>query len=443
MPSINLSATLQSIPHNAQEPIVDQFFATRLLEALGFNQGEVYPQYESGAGPVDYAARKNVEDNVFLNTKSNPYLLVELKGRDINLAEDSASYKNTVTQLRRYLLASNCKTAQWGIITNSIHIQLFRKHDRVIHPATPCLKLDSDNIDDTVALIKQKLDQPTKALIVAVYNNKGGVGKTTTTINLASILSLFGKKVLVIDFDPNQQDLTSSIGLPLSEGDVYQSLVNKNVDIRSAMQAYTFRHKQTGKEFGFDVIPADKTLVDADEKDIRQLLKSHALHQKLNSLAADYDYVLIDSPPNWRFYSQQAVYAADVVLIPAKHNNLFSLENAATAIKQFIPETQRARGDGGPIALPIFFNGEKTTPSQQEAAHQAINNIIRQAKREGFDLLRYFYPRYTNANRDYYVFEVPSYAHIANAAFSRTPAVYCNKTAFEYYLALAKEYFLQ
>jgi hypothetical protein len=55
----------------------------------------------------------------------------------------------------------------------------------------------------------------------------------------------------------------------------------------------------------------------------------------------------------------------------------------------------------------------------------------------------YFYPRYTQAKQDKHIFELPSYAHIANAAFSRVPAAYKDKTAHDYYLELAKEYFLQ
>jgi cellulose biosynthesis protein BcsQ len=152
---------------------------------------------------------------------------------------------------------------------------------------------------------------------------------------------------------------------------------------------------------------------------------------------------LIDSSPNWRFNSQLAVYAADVLLIPTKHNNLFSLENAAMAIQKFIPEIQADKEDGSPIALPIFFNGEKITEPQREVAQQAINNIMKNAKKVKFDLLPYFYPKYTNARKNLHIHEVPSYANIASAAFSRTPAVYRDRSAHEYYKDLAKEYFLQ
>ena len=450
MPSISLQAALQSLPTDAQEAVVDhQFVKPSLLEALGFRTGEVYPEFDTGKGAVDYAARKNSEGDIFLNTRANPYLLIELKGQDINLSTGSAGYKSTVAQLKRYLLGSNCKTAQWGIITNSSYIQLFRKHGKVIHPATACLKITKDTVEQTIASLRQQIEQPVKALTISIYNNKGGVGKTTTTVNLAAILTLLGKKVLVMDCDPNQQDLTSSLGLAPNEGDVSRALMTRDGDLRPAIKPFVVTYRTQGKEFSFDVIPADSRLVsEFDEAALRQKLKPEYLRRSLESLKSEYDYILVDSPPNWRIFSQLAVYAADVVLIPTKHNNLFSLENAAFAIKEFIPEAQKHRGDVTPVALPVFFNGEKITHPQLAAAQQEINSIIKLAKvrkegKEGFDLVPYFYPRYTNAIRDLHIFEVPSYANIANAAFSRIPATYRDKTARDYYLALAKEYFIQ
>ncbi len=443
MTIISLRAALQSLPENASEPVVDHLFASHLLRALGFESEEIHPEYNTGEGAVDKAARKTIEDDMFLHTKSNPYLLVELKGRDINLSEDAAQYQKTVNQLKRYLLAPNCQTVQWGIITNSCHIQLFCKHGKVIYPATRCLPLDADNIDNIVASIRKKIENPAKALTIAVYNNKGGVGKTTTTVNLAAILTFLGKKVLAIDFDPNQQDLTSSLGLPLSKGSVFEALRERGIELQSTLHPYKFPLKKLNLELRFDVIPADRELTDAPENLLRNHLKSHTLYQKLEFSRQEYDYILIDAPPNWRVFSQLAVYAADVVLIPTKHNNLFSLENAAIAIKKFIPQVQSEKADGSPIPLPIFFNGEKMTPPQLAVAQQEINNILKTAKKEGFDLLSYFYPKYTNANRDLRIHEVPSYANIAGSAFSRIPAVYRDRSAHEYYKNLAKEYFLQ
>lgn len=440
-----LQSALKSLPEKAPEAIVNDLFVPHLMRELGFQSEEIYSEYDTGSKrKVDKAVRKTIGDDVFSHTGSNPYLLVELKGRDINLASDAASYHATVNQLKGYLLNTNCKTAEWGIITNSCHIQLFRKHGKVIFPATQCIALDEKNIDEVITLIRKKIEKPAKALTVAVYNNKGGVGKTTTTVNLAGILTFLGKKVLAIDFDPNQQDLTSSLGLPLSKGSVFDALTTKDVELQSTTHPYNYTFSKTKTTLRFDVIPADLKLTDEPEHILAGVLQFRSLHQKLNLLRQEYDYILIDSPPNWKLFSQLAVYAADVVIMPTKHNNLFSLENAATAIKQFIPEVQAKKNDGSPIPLPIFFNGEKTTPPQLAIAQQEINNIIKAVRKEDkFDLLPYFFPKYTNAKKDLHIHQVPSYANIASSAFSRIPAVYRDKSAHEYYKDLAKEYFLQ
>lgn len=446
MTSISLRSALQSLPENALEAIVNRQFASKLLEALGFQAEEVYPEYPIGRMAVDIAARKNDGGEIFINTKANPYLLVELKGRDINLTEGSPQYKNTVQQLKRYLLAPKCHSAAWGIITNSCHIQLFRKHGKVIFPATPCYPINEDNIEDITTTIRERIESPSKALTISIYNNKGGVGKTTTTVNLAGILTMLGKKVLVIDFDPNQQDLTSALGLPLSEDSLFNALTKRDVELKKAIRPYKFSFRARKLEVIFDVVPADKKLINEAENELKMYGYKHGndrLYQKLKPLREEYDYILIDAPPNWRLFSKWAVYAADVVLIPAKHNNLFSLENAVTAIKDFIPEIQGEKGDGSPIALPIFFNGERMTDPQKATVQKVMDSIIQAVKKkDSFDLTPYFFPRRCLAREDSHVLCVPGHASIASSAFSRVPAVYRDKSALEYYKNLVKEYFL-
>ena len=172
MDSSKLKQVLLNLPSNAGHALLGSMFVPELLKSLGFDVNETVPGFATGNGndAVDYAVRKSTDSDIFIHTKSNPYLLLELKSRDINLSENSAQYRATVKQLKRYLLAPNCESAQWGIITNSIHIQLFRKHGRVIYPASSCLEVTPDNIDDTVAAIKVKIDNTPKALTVAIVS---------------------------------------------------------------------------------------------------------------------------------------------------------------------------------------------------------------------------------------------------------------------------------
>jgi cellulose biosynthesis protein BcsQ len=435
----SLKSYLQHLPQDASHAIVSTNFAPYLISYLGFSTTEIIPQYDTGGGGItDFATRRNLANDIFLQTKSNPFLLIELKDRYTNLTENSPGYKATVNQLKRQLLGTKCQAAQWGIITNGSHIQLFRKHGKIIFPATTCIELTPDNIDNTIALIKTKIDNTPKALTVTIYNNKGGVGKTTTTVNLAAILAFLGKKVLVLDFDFNQRDLTKSIlTINPEDGLLEKALTDRTIDLKSVIRPYTFKNSKL--QITFDVVPADPKMADYTEFQYNSQMKIFTLHRKLDLARYEYDYIFIDAAPNWRFPSQLAVYAADVVLLPTKHNNSFSLNNAATAIKEFLPQMQKLKKDGTPIALPIFFNGEKITQPQLELAQKEINQILKNDK----TLLPYFYPKYTNAKKDLHIHQVPEYAIIASAAFECVPAVYKNRSVYDYYQDLAKEYFLQ
>ncbi|MGL5942690.1 MAG: AAA family ATPase [Waterburya sp.] len=449
----NLRLSLNNLPLDAPEAIVDgNFIASSFLDALGFTLQERIPQFKTGNGgdAVDYALRNNTKDDIFLHNKANPQVLVELKGRDINLAPESRSYQATVRQLKKYLLAPNCRSVQWGIITNSKHLQLFRKHGKTIYPATLCLEINPDNIAELAFYIRNKIQKTSRALTVAIYNNKGGVGKTTTVINLAATLATHNRKVLVVDFDPNQKDLTDSLHIKLGNYKLYDCLRDKQnlIDLKQVISSYakTLRNQVT---LSFDVLPVDEQLAKLDEDDLRKELSFNSLRKKLEAVKSDYDYILIDAPPNWRYFSISAVYAADVVLIPTQHNDLKSLKNAAIVIQQYIPEIQQARQEKtqglelGAIALPIFFNGEKINEPAINNAKKAINEIIDQAKKENnFDLVSYFYPKFS-VGKDTKIFELPNHAFIASSSFEKIPAVYKSKVAYDFYSQLAKEYFLQ
>jgi cellulose biosynthesis protein BcsQ len=454
---------LDSIPPNAPEPIVSSLFVEPLLEALGFSNQERFPGFKTGRGAdaVDFAARKNNDSNNFLFSPVNPYLLVEVKGRatnaggTINLLEGtftnshgtrkySAStpkYIETSEQLKRYLLSPNCQTAQWGIITNATHIQLFRRHGKVVIPATPCLLIKKDNINDIVTNIKQQIYNPPQALTVCIYNNKGGVGKTTTTLNLAAVLRKQNKKVLVVDFD-SQRDLTKSLGLQLGAVSLFDCLTDISLNVNQTIVPFKVVIKSQNYWL-FDVIPSDIRMEEyTDSNSVAKIQKGAArLRDLLKVFVNNYDYILIDCPTQWLFFSKSGVYASDVILIPTKHNDFASLENSARVITEFIPEVKKVRQDGGAIALPIFFNGEKITQPALNTANGEIADIIqREIHKSGFDLEPYYWPKAKKGNKT--IFSLTHYAIVANAAFERVPAVIRNTIVKDYYLELAREYFL-
>lgn len=363
----NWSGILDRIPQNAKEAVVCNQFVNPLLEALGFSNEEQYPGFRTGQGnqAVDFAARKNNNNaSSFLFQPVDPDLLVEVKGRatesgeTITLSETSRHYLGAKEQLKKYLLAPKCKTVNWGIITNSFHIQLFRRHGKVIIPATACILIKKENIIDIIANFKRIIDNLTKALTICVYNEKGGVGKTTTTINLAATLWRQHKQVLVVDFD-SHRGLTKFLAVNLGKVKLSDCLADTDINIIETVQNFTILDKRVQKNIKiFDIIPADPDIKKYTTYDYEAKIQkgSARLRDLLKIFYRKYDYIIIDCPIEWRFFSKSAIYAADVVLIPTKHSDLQSLDNAANVIKDYIPEVQKQRKDGGPIALPIFFN---------------------------------------------------------------------------------------
>lgn len=424
-------------PTERVERVVVQHFAVPLLQALGFDDSEIRYEFETGCGQVDLAARKNGDpEDTFFRSPKNPYLLLEAKSRAVNLREGSC-YRDVVCQIESYLLAKNCKSAKWGIITNANNIQLWRKHGKVVHPATANLDISSDNIESIVRNLRDKIENYERALTVCVYNNKGGVGKTTTIINLAATLATKKKKVLVVDFD-SQGDLTRSLGATPGKITLTQCLKDPKIDVHVIVQTYRLRGISI-----FDIIPRDPELETlTDSQSLAYIQKgTRRLRDLIAPLRNGYDYILIDCPTQWLYFSQSGVFAADVILIPTRPDDLSSLNNAARVITSFVPETAKSRQDGGPRTLPIFFNGVSSGSEYTiKLANEEIDKLINQEK--SVDLRPYFWPHFKRGNENKSIFRIPDYAVISSASFARIPAVFRDRRVLEYYQSLAREYFI-
>ena len=144
--------------------------------------------------------------------------------------------------------------------------------------------------------------------IIAVSNQKGGVGKSTTAVNLAAALGLKGKKVLVIDFDP-QGNTTTSFGIEKKRirNTVYEAVIG-NCRMIEAIVATNFR--------GVSVVPATQTLSGAAVEFLDLDRRSLRLKMQILTVKDDYDYIFIDCPPTLDLITINALAACDSVIIP-------------------------------------------------------------------------------------------------------------------------------
>jgi len=146
------------------------------------------------------------------------------------------------------------------------------------------------------------------ARIIAVVNQKGGVGKTTTTVNLSAALFALGKRVLLCDFDP-QANATSGMGVDKNTAspNVYDVLINGADPARAVV------HTKYG-----DVLPSNKALAGAGIEMIAMEGRERLLKNALDALAPNYDYIFIDCPPSLELLTVNALCAAGSLLVPVQ-----------------------------------------------------------------------------------------------------------------------------
>jgi chromosome partitioning protein len=144
--------------------------------------------------------------------------------------------------------------------------------------------------------------------ILAITNQKGGVGKTTTTINLAASLVMAGRRVLLVDLDPQANaTMGSGIDKRTIKTSVYQVLLG-SASISSA--------RVRSESGGYDVIPANRDLAGAEVEMVGLSERETRLKTALGDIAGEYDYVLLDCPPALNLLTVNGLCAADAVMIP-------------------------------------------------------------------------------------------------------------------------------
>ncbi|MFK7980569.1 MAG: ParA family protein [Saprospiraceae bacterium] len=162
-------------------------------------------------------------------------------------------------------------------------------------------------------------------LVISLLNHKGGVGKTTSAINIGAGLVELGKRVLLIDLDP-QANLSLSLGIPRQKSTIYEALRGE-----SELVPYTVRE-------GLDVVTSTLDLSGAEMELINEAGREYILRELLEVVEEDYDYVIIDCPPSLGLLTLNALTSSTYVYIPLQTE--FLALQGLTKIKQIIDKVR-------------------------------------------------------------------------------------------------------
>ena len=198
------------------------------------------------------------------------------------------------------------------------------------------------------------------ARILAITNQKGGVGKTTTAINAATAIAMAGRRVLLVDVDP-QGNLTSGVGLKgqrAPAGTAYEALTTD----ADSLDAFILPTRVDN----LFLIPADRNLTGAEIEMVALPERERRLQRILEPLRSRFDYIIVDCPPSLGLLTLNALVAADAVVIPL-HCEYFALEGLADLVSTM----RRVRGALNPAldieGVLLTMYDERTNLGQQVA----------------------------------------------------------------------------
>jgi cellulose biosynthesis protein BcsQ len=303
-----------------------------LLPQLGYSPDSWHQEVVFGKIRLDFLVF-TAQILPFVISDSSPLsLVIEVKHPNQNLNKHTFKFGNYLRSLRI------CH----GVLTNGKELRIYRLEDEQIILKFDCRGTEIDANLETIksligknSLIKSlpvvlnpsessSLSTSTETKqtmkIIAVYHNKGGVGKTTTIVNLAAALAKKGKRILIVDLD-TQANTTYAVGLAKFLNEEEDTLKGKNVlQLIESQSKYLIKdiaRKTSFTQFTIDAIPAHIELMEVESLLLNVDAAKKRLYDKLQKVKDEYDVVLIDTPPSLNLYARIALLTAQYLIIPS------------------------------------------------------------------------------------------------------------------------------
>jgi len=339
-----------------ESEVISKLIVSYLLPQLGYSPDSWHQEVKFANLRLDFLILVSPIIPLVLDKTKPPNIIIEAKHPREKLDRHNR-------KLRRYLVTLN---ARYGLLTNGKELKIYERHlDEKMRLIFDCsgweitskindirAVLGKSQLTPSTTLIPTEVPTPVaqaitnvekekvKMRVIAIYHNKGGVGKTTVSVNLAAALSRKGKRVLLIDLDA-QANSTFATGLIKFQFEEDDNIINKYVYhlLESGDSNFITEIVRRSEAFNtpeIDVVPSHINLIEHQEKLNKIAVSRSRLLVKLKRVKDDYDIVIIDTPPSRDLYAEIPLIAADYLIIPSDLKPFANqgLNNVKNFIKQ-------------------------------------------------------------------------------------------------------------